>query len=119
MNITEVAERFEITEDEATDYIIANGFSITSNDYDRQQVYLLGMYDDYVQAKNDAAKARETFRYQDGEEMVDKSKQFDAFRAYANDLFNRWQKELAQYNNDEDMDGSQLILRKRAKWLDA
>ncbi|PTJ54188.1 hypothetical protein [Mammaliicoccus sciuri] len=119
MNITEVAKRFDITEDEATEYIIANGFSITSNDYDTQQIYLLGMYHEYVQAKKDAAKARETFRYQDGEEMVDKSKQFDAFRAYANDMFNRWQKELAQYNSDEDMQGSQLILRKRAKWLDA
>lgn len=119
MNITEVAKRFDITEDEATEYIIANGFSITSNDYDTQQIYLLGMYHEYVQAKKDAAKARETFRYQDGEEMVDKSKQFDAFRAYANDMFNRWQKELTQYNSDEDMQGSQLILRKRAKWLDA
>lgn len=119
MNITEVANELQVDESIATEYIIANDFSIVNGtSYDKHQMYLIRLYHEYREADKDASEARKGFRYQDGEEMVDKSKQFDAFRQYANDLYRRWQTELAKYNDDKNEYASRFVVRTRVGWLD-
>lgn len=119
MNITDLATKLGVEQSVATEYIIANGFSIAKEtDYGERQVFLIGLYQDYTLAKEEMSEARKGFRYQDGEEMVDKSKQFEAYRQYANDLFKRWQSELEKYNDSKNEFGSKFFVRQRANWLD-
>ena len=117
MNKTELATKLTVTEEVDDEFILANGFDVTLEDFDSRQTYLIKLYSEYVSANEEAAEARKGFRYQDGEEMVDKSKQYEAYRRYALDLYNRWKEELDEYNDDKDAGGSFFVLRNRAGWL--
>lgn len=117
MTINELVEKYSVEEAIVSRAIVANGFTIT--DIDDSNEYLVAMYIDYLVAEESAKKARDAFRYTDGEETVDKSKVFENYRRHYMDLFNVWKDAKKIYDNSIwRPDNSAFHVRKRAPHLD-
>lgn len=98
--------------------ISENGF--TPTEITEKNEYLIGMYVDYLKALKDAEAFKDTFRYQDGEEMVDKSGVYDNYRRHYMDLLQTWEKSKALYDrNTHQSEFGNFHIRQRAGFLDA
>lgn len=119
MNINEIAEMLEVDEAVVRESVQANGFSTTKS-YDEGEEYLIKMHVSYTMAFKEAENLRNSFKYQDGEEQVDKSKVYDNYRKHYQDLYDRWQRAKQDFLDSRSKDeGSAFHLRKRADFLDA
>ncbi|MCU7556537.1 hypothetical protein [Macrococcus capreoli] len=117
MNLANLSEDLNVEESIVKRAAITNGFSIDS-DYDEKQENLIRMYVDYLLALEDAKKARIAFKYADGEESVDKSRLFDQYRRFANDLYGAWEDVKKAYDKELSGQHSFFMLRNRAGFLD-
>lgn len=117
MDKTKLAYELAVDESVVSRAIHANGFSIDA-DFDSEQENLIRMYVDYLIALEDAKEARLAFKYADGEESVDKSRIFDQYRKYANDLKDAWEDVKKAYDKSLGGKGSFFTIRTRAGFLD-
>ncbi|UBH21878.1 hypothetical protein LAU42_08870 [Macrococcus armenti] len=118
MDVQALATKLEVEQSIVERAVLANGFSIDL-DYTTPQENLITMYTEYLLAKEDEKNARLAFKYQDGEESVDKSEIYDQYRKYANDLRRDWSEAKALYDDEFSGSHSFFTIRKRAPHLDA
>lgn len=118
MDVQALATKLEVEQSIVERAVLANGFSIDL-DYTASQENLITMYTEYLLAKEDEKNARLAFKYQDGEESVDKSEIYDQYRKYANDLRRDWSEAKALYDDEFSGRHSFFTIRKRAPHLDA
>lgn len=98
--------------------LTANGFSI--EEITTKNKYLVEMYISYLVAKDEAEEVRNSFRFQDGEEQVDKSRVYDNYRRHYLDLLADWQDAFERYSDSiNELSNNSFHLRKRAEFLDA
>lgn len=117
MNVDSLAIELSVDKAIVERAVLTNGFSIDT-DFDNRQANLIRMYVDYLQALEDARQARVAFKYADGEEAVDKSRVFDQYRKFANDLKDSWEEAKKAYDKDLVGKGSFFTIRNRAGFLD-
>lgn len=118
MTVEELAEEYGVEVREITKALAANGFSI--NEVTQSSKFLMELYIDYLKAEQEAASVRNSFKYQDGEEQVDKSKVYENYRKYYVDLYDKWMRAKQDYADSRSKDeGSSFHLRKRADFLDS
>lgn len=117
MDMSKLAYELAVDESVVSRAIHANGFSIDA-DFDSEQENLIRMYVDYLLALEDAKEARLAFKYADGEEAVDKSRVFDQYRKFANDLKDSWEDVKKAYDKSLVGKDSFFMIRNRAGFLD-
>lgn len=118
MTIEELAEEFGVEVREVRKAITANGFAIS--EVSENSKHLIELYLDYLKAETEASEMRDAFKYQDGEEQVDKSKVYENYRKHYMDLYDKWQRAKQDFLDSRSKDeGSSFHLRKRAEFLDA
>ena len=118
MTVEELATEIGADVQEVRKALTANGFSI--EDITTKNMYLVEMYVRYLIAKNEAEEVRNSFRFQDGEEQVDKSRVYDNYRRHYLDLLADWQDAFERYSDSiNELSNNSFHLRKRADFLDA
>lgn len=118
MKKNEIVESLGVDEELVTLSISANNF--TETNFSDRQTFLIKLYVDYLVARKEAEEIRNSFRYQDGEEQVDKSSVYDNYRRHYVDLLTEWEKAKREYEADQTVSGgSAFHLRKRADFLDS
>ena len=97
--------------------ISENGF--TPTEITEKNEYLIGMYIDYLKALAEANEIKDSFRFQDGEEMIDKSNLFQNHRRLYMDLFRAWKDAKTEYERaTHQSQFGAFHLRQRAGFLD-
>ena len=77
------------------------------------------MYIDYLKALDEANEIKDSFRFQDGEEMIDKSNLFQNHRRLYMDLFQAWKDAKTEYSRaTHQAQFGAFHLRQRAGFLD-
>ena len=118
MTVEELAAEIGADVQEVRKALTANGFSI--EDITTKNMFLVEMYVRYLIAKDEAEEVRNSFRFQDGEEQVDKSRVYDNYRRHYLDLLADWQNAFERYSDSiNELGNSSFHLRKRADFLDA
>lgn len=116
--INDLAILYDVSEEVVERSFKANDVPANSERIDPEIENLVALYVDYLTALSDAKESREYFKYTDGEESVDKSKVYDNYRRYAQDVYNAWRSARSEYRQ-QMRQGGFYKLRKRASWLDA
>lgn len=115
--LTELVDKFDSDTATVTRSIVANNFKL--EDVDENNDFLIGMYIDYLKALAEANEIKDSFRFQDGEEMVDKSNLFQNHRRLYMDLFQAWKDAKTEYERaTHQSQFGAFHLRQRAGFLD-
>lgn len=115
--LEELVYKFDSDETTVTRSIVANNFKL--EDVDENNDFLIGMYIDYLKALAEANEIKDSFRFQDGEEMVDKSNLFQNHRRLYMDLFRAWKDAKTEYERaTHQSQFGAFHLRQRAGFLD-
>lgn len=115
--LEELVYKFDSDETTVTRSIVANNFKL--EDVDENNDFLIGMYIDYLKALAEANEIKDSFRFQDGEEMVDKSNLFQNHRRLYMDLFQAWKDAKTEYERaTHQSQFGAFHLRQRAGFLD-
>lgn len=115
--LEELVYKFDSDETTVTRSIVANNFKL--EDVDENNDFLIGMYIDYLKALAEANEIKDSFRFQDGEEMIDKSNLFQNHRRLYMDLFQAWKDAKTEYERaTHQSQFGAFHLRQRAGFLD-
>lgn len=115
--LAELVDKFDSDTATVTRSIVANNFKL--EDVDENNDFLIGMYIDYLKALAEANEIKDSFRFQDGEEMVDKSNLFQNHRRLYMDLFQAWKDAKTEYERaTHQSQFGAFHLRQRAGFLD-
>lgn len=115
--LEELVYKFDSDETTVTRSIVANNFKL--EDVDENNDFLIGMYIDYLKALAEANEIKDSFRFQDGEEMIDKSNLFQNHRRLYMDLFRAWKDAKTEYERaTHQSQFGAFHLRQRAGFLD-
>ena len=115
--LEELVYKFDSDETTVTRSVVANNFKL--EDVDENNDFLIGMYIDYLKALAEANEIKDSFRFQDGEEMIDKSNLFQNHRRLYMDLFQAWKDAKTEYERaTHQSQFGAFHLRQRAGFLD-
>lgn len=116
MTVEELVAKYGSDESTVLRSVTSNGLTIEQVDASNE--HLVQMYVEYLEARKEADAVRDNFKYQDGEESVDKTKVYDNYRKHYQDLFNAWKESKEMYDRSASSEHSRYYQRKRASWLD-